>query len=192
MGTTDTTTGGVLQSFATDLRRHWGWLLVLGILLLILGILAVLYSVEATVVSMLYLGWILVIAGIIEAVQAFRYRAHGHLFLHLLSAVLSLVVGVMLLRSPLAGAAVFTLLLAMYLVVAGIYRIVTGARVKAPGRGWIILDGVVTLILGILLWSQWPISGLWVIGMFIGIHFIFVGWSEVMMAMALRAIPKRS
>lgn len=175
-----------------ELRRNWGWLLALGIGLIILGIIALVDSVGFTVVSMVFFGWILLIAGIIEAVQTFRHRRSGHLFLHLLNAVLSIIVGLLLLRHPLAGAIVFTLLMAAYFTVAGIFRIVAALAVRVPHWGWALVDGIVTLILGILVWTQWPVSGLWVIGLFIGIDLIFAGWSEVMLASAVRQLPSES
>ena len=101
-----------------ELRRNWGWLLALGIVSVVFGIIALVDSVSVTVVSMILFGWVLLIAGIVEAVQAFRHRRAGHLFLHALNAVLSIVVGIMLLRHPLAGALVVTLLLAAYFTVA--------------------------------------------------------------------------
>lgn len=172
-----------------ELRRNWGWLLALGIALVVLGIIALADSVAFTVVSMLFFGWVLLIAGIVEAVQAFRHRRSGHLFLHVLNAVLSIVVGLLLLRHPLPGAVALTLLLAAYFTVAGIFRIVAALTVRAPRWGWALTDGIVTLILGILVWAQWPASGLWVIGLFIGIDLIIAGWSQVMLAFAVRGLP---
>jgi uncharacterized membrane protein HdeD (DUF308 family) len=183
---------GMPASIAGELRRNWGWLLALGVLLLALGIVALVDSVVATVTSALLFGWILLAAGIVEGVQAFWHRGGGHLLLHALNAVLAIVVGFMLLRNPLAGAIVMTLLLAVYFVVAGAFRIVAGCGVHAPGRGWVILNGVVTLVLGVLIWAQWPASGLWVIGLFIGIDLIVAGWSQVMTAMAVRGLPARA
>lgn len=177
---------------AEHLRRNWGWLMALGILLLILGVIALADSVAATMVSALVLGWVLLVAGIVEGVQAFRHRASGHLLLHVLNAVLSLVVGVVLLQNPVGGAIGLTLLLAFYFVVAGVFRIVAAWSTHAPRRGWTIFNGIVTLVLGLMVWSQWPVSGLWVIGLFIGIDLIIVGWSQVMTAMAVRTLPARS
>lgn len=189
MNTADNALSGVFTSLAAELRRQWGWLLALGIVLLVLGLLAVVDSVTATVVSMLYIGWILVVAGIFFAVQAFRFRAHGHLFLHLLNAALALVIGAILVRNPVAAAVTLTLLLAAYFVVAGVFRIVSALSVRVPGWGWGLLNGVITLILGIMVWSQWPVSGLWVIGLFVGIDLIVIGWSQIMTAFAARALP---
>lgn len=178
----------VFASAGHELRRNWGWLLALGILLVILGIIALVDSVSVTVISMFLFGWVLLVAGIIEAVQAFRHRRGGHLFLHVLNAVLSIIVGLMLIRHPLAGALVITLLLAAYFTVAGIFRIVAALSMRIQGWGWALADGIITLILGILVWTGWPVSGLWIIGLFIGIDLIIVGWSEIMLALAARSL----
>lgn len=170
-------------------RRNWGWLLTLGIVSIILGIVALVDSILATIASMIVFGWILLIAGIAEAVQAFRHRQSGHLFLHSLNAVLSFVVGLLLILHPLAGALVMTLLLAAYFTVTGIFRIVAALSLRTPRWGWTLASGIITLILGILVWDQWPVSGLWIIGLFVGIHLIFMGWSEVMLASAVRSLP---
>jgi uncharacterized membrane protein HdeD (DUF308 family) len=172
-----------------EYRRNWGWLLALGIVSIILGFIALLDSVLATVVSMIWFGWVLLIAGIVEAVQAFRHRRSGHVFLHSLNAVLSFVMGLLLLMYPLSGALVVTLLLAAYFTVSGIFRIVSAITLRLPSWGWGLADGVITLILGILVWAQWPVSALWIIGLFIGIHLIFMGWAEVMLASGVRRLP---
>ena len=188
----ETTPSGIFADMTEHLRRNWGWLLALGVLLLILGIIALADSVATTVVSALVFGWVLLIAGVVEGVQAFRHRASGHLLLHVLNAVLAIVVGVLLLQHPVAGAIGLTLMLAIYFVVAGVFRIVAAWSTHAPGRGWAIFNGIVTLVLGLMVWSQWPVSGLWVLGMFIGIDLIITGWSQVMSAMAVRSLPART
>lgn len=177
-------------TLSMNVRVQWKWLLALGVLLLLVGIFAVVDSTAATLFSMLYIGWALVIAGIFFAIQAFRLRAHDHhLFLHLFNAVLALVIGVLMVSHPLAAAATFTLLLAAYFVVTGIFRIVAGLRGRTPARGWGLLNGIITLILGILVWSQWPVSGLWLIGLFVGIDLIVIGWTQIMTALTLRRLP---
>ncbi len=119
-----------------EYRRNWGWFLALGIISIILGVIALVDSIAATIVSMIFFGWVLLIAGIVEAVHTFRHWRSGHVFLHSLNAVLSLVVGLMLLRHPLAGALVMTLLLAAYFTVAGIFRIIAAlSLVPHTGAG---------------------------------------------------------
>jgi uncharacterized membrane protein HdeD (DUF308 family) len=149
---------------------------------------AVIDSVAVTVVSMMFFGWLLLFGGIIGGVQAFWHRKSGHFFLHLLNAALSIVVGLMLLRNPLAGSLVMTLLLAMYFLVSGAFRVITALTVDITGSGWMLADGIITLILGFLVWAQWPTAGLWIIGLFIGINLITYGWSQMMLAIALRRL----
>lgn len=184
MGQEPDTPRGIFAVAGDELRRNWAWLLVLGILLVILGIIALVDSVSVTVISMFLFGWVLLVAGIVEAVQAFRHRKGGHLFLHVLNAILSIIVGLMLIRHPLGGALVITLLLAAYFTVAGIFRIINALSLRVHGLGWALADGIITLILGILVWTGWPVSGLWVIGLFIGIDLIVSGWSDIMLALA--------
>jgi uncharacterized membrane protein HdeD (DUF308 family) len=97
-------------------------------------------------------------------------------------------VGLMLLRNPLAGSLVMTLLMATYFLVAGAFRIFTALTVDITGSGWMLVDGIITLILGILVWAQWPMAGLWIIGLFIGINLITYGWSQMMLAFVLRRL----
>ncbi|HLH01380.1 MAG TPA: HdeD family acid-resistance protein [Bryobacteraceae bacterium] len=171
-----------------EIGRHWKWLLTIGILLVILGLFAIGDAFAVTVASMVFFGWVLLIAGIAQAVQAFRHRRTGHMWLHVLNAVLWIVVGILLLLSPLAGALVLTLLMAAYFLVTGIFRIIAASVAPVQGWPWILLSGIVNVVLGILIWLHWPASALWVIGLFIGIDLLITGWSQIMLAFALRKL----
>jgi uncharacterized membrane protein HdeD (DUF308 family) len=175
-----------------EMGRHWKWLLTIGILLVLLGMFAIADAFAVTVGSMLFFGWVLLIAGVIQAVQAFRHRRTGHLWLHVLNAVLWIVVGVLLLLNPLAGALVLTLLMAAYFMVTGIFRIIAASMAPIRGWPWILLSGVVNVILAILIWEQWPASALWIIGLFIGIDLLVTGWSQIMLAFAVRRLSPPS
>jgi uncharacterized membrane protein HdeD (DUF308 family) len=168
------------------LHRNWGWVLALGLVSIILGTVALGWSVLATLASVILLGWILLVAGVLEAVHAFWQRKWGGFFLYLLNGILSVVVGLMLVGNPAASAVVLTLLLAMFFMVGGIFRIIASLVMRFPSWGWRLFNGLISLLLGILIWSQWPVSGLWVIGLFVGIDLIFSGWCNVMLALAAR------
>jgi uncharacterized membrane protein HdeD (DUF308 family) len=172
-----------------ELRRNWGWILALGIALIVLGMIAIGDVVLFTVVSVVFIGWMLVFQGVIEAVQAFRHRRGTYLFFHVVSAVLSVVVGILLLSNPTAGAVVLTLVLSIYFIVGGLFRIIAAGATRIHSWGWMVLNGVITLALGILVLAHWPSSAMWVLGLFIGIDFIVGGWSRVMLALAARRIP---
>jgi uncharacterized membrane protein HdeD (DUF308 family) len=170
------------------LSRNWGWLLALGILMIILGVFAIGAPVVATIAVQVVLGWLLVIGGIAEAIHAFMAQNWRGFLFELLSGILYIVVGGLLLFNPLLGAAALTLLLAVFLVVEGIFKIIMALRVRDHrGWGWLLASGILSLILGAMIWAQWPYSGLWVIGLFVGIQLLFTGWSMVMLALAARA-----
>ncbi|HEY6290157.1 MAG TPA: HdeD family acid-resistance protein [Terriglobia bacterium] len=178
----------VFRTGLHELRRNWGWILALGIALIVLGMIAIGDVVFFTVVSVIFLGWVLVFGGIVEAVQAFRHRKGGSFFLHLLSSVLAVVVGFLLLENPQAGALVLTLMLAVYFIAGGIFRIFAALTMRLPTWGWMVFNGLVTLALGILVLAHWPSSALWIIGLFIGIDLIVTGWTRVMLALAVRKL----
>jgi uncharacterized membrane protein HdeD (DUF308 family) len=169
------------------LSRNWGWLLALGILMIILGVVAMAAPVVATIAIQVMLGWLLVISGIAEGIHAFMVKEWRGFLLELLSAVLYLGVGLMLLVDPLKGALALTLILAVFLLVEGIFKIITAFRVRDHrGWGWLLASGIVSVVLGVMIWAQWPASGLWVIGLLVGIQLLFTGWSLVMLALVAR------
>jgi uncharacterized membrane protein HdeD (DUF308 family) len=169
------------------LSRNWGWLLALGILMIILGAIAIAAPAVATIAVQFMLGWLLVISGIAEGIHAFMAQGWRGFLLELLSAVLYLAVGILLLVNPLEGALALTIVLAVFLIVEGIFKIITALRLRDhDGWGWLLASGIVSVILGVLIWAEWPASGLWVIGLLVGIQLLFTGWALVMLALAAR------
>jgi len=170
------------------IRPRWGWLLTLGILMIILGTVALFLIPAATVGTALLLGWLLIFSGIIELIHAFRVKKWGGLFLHLIGGVLGILVGLLVVTHPVAGAVAWTLLFASFLTVIGLFRLITAISLRFPNWGWAVFDGIITLGLGILLWAQWPWSGLWFLGLAVGISLILRGWTYVMFAIAVHSI----
>jgi uncharacterized membrane protein HdeD (DUF308 family) len=169
------------------LSRNWGWLLALGILMIILGVIAVGAPVVATIAVQFMLGWLLVISGIAEGVHAFMAQGWRGFLFELLSALLYLAVGILLLVNPLEGALALTIVLAVFLIVEGVFKIIMALRVRDhDGWGWLLASGIVSVVLGVLIWAQWPASGLWVIGLLVGIQLLFTGWALVMLALAAK------
>jgi uncharacterized membrane protein HdeD (DUF308 family) len=172
-----------------ELRKRWCWFLSLGILLIVLGAIALGASVLATLVTMELVGWLMTGGGILQAVHAFTCKKWSGFFIDLLTGILYVVVGFMIVGNPLATAATLTLLIAMFLIFGGVFRIATAITVRFQNWVWLLLHGVINLLLGISIWRQWPLSGLWVIGLFVGIDMIFNGWSLVMLGLAAKRIP---
>jgi uncharacterized membrane protein HdeD (DUF308 family) len=106
----------------------------------------------------------------------------------LLAGVLYAVAGVVMIANPALAAVSLTLLIAIILIVAGLFRLVVAFSTPLHHRGWLILNGVISILLGVMIWRSWPVSGLWVIGMFIGIDMIFDGWTEIMLALSVRRL----
>jgi uncharacterized membrane protein HdeD (DUF308 family) len=171
------------------LRPKWGWLLALGILMATLRTIALLIVPAATIGTALVVGWLLIFSGIIEMVHAFSVRRWGGLFLHLIGGILGLLIGLLVVTHPVAGALAWTLLFASFLTIMGLFRLIASISLKFPHWGWAVFDGIVTLGLGILLWADWPWSGLWFLGLSVGISLVLRGWSYVMFAIAIRNLP---
>jgi uncharacterized membrane protein HdeD (DUF308 family) len=182
--------GNMIQSMWTDriedVQRLWKWFLVLGITLVLLGMVALGASVAVTLASMLLFGILFIVSGIFQTVQAFQTRQSRGFFLHLLAGVFDLVIGGLIVTHPQGGALALTLLLAAFFLVGGLFRSIAAVSLRFPNWGWALMGGIVSLFLGILLWMEWPESGLWFIGMCVGIDMVFHGWAWVMLALAVR------
>jgi uncharacterized membrane protein HdeD (DUF308 family) len=170
-----------------EIVHNWGWFLAFGIALVLIGVLAIARAVAATVVSMLFFGWLLVIAAGIEVVQAIMVGKWAGLYHHWLGAILFGVLGALIVWRPLVTAEILTLLMGAFFLVAGLFQLITPFVVSLPEWGWHVLNGIITLVLGILILAQWPVSGLWVIGLFVGIELIFYGGAWIALALKLRS-----
>ncbi|MGO9318024.1 MAG: HdeD family acid-resistance protein [Terracidiphilus sp.] len=171
-----------------EMIHSWGWLLAFGIVLAVLGVAAVVRSFSATVVSMVFFGWLLVFAGIAEFVNAFMVGHWSGFFLHLLAAILLVITGFLLVIRPLISAEVVTLIMSMFFLIGGLYQFIASIWTHLPGWGWQAFSGVISTLMGILLLAQWPFSGLWAIGLFIGIDLILAGSTWIALALNLRKL----
>ena len=172
-----------------EMRKSWGWILSLGILLVVLGTVCVIGNVSATFASVLVFGWMLVFSGIFGLVHAFRAHKWQGSLLPLLTALLRGFAGFLLILYPLAGAASLTLILACLLVVGGLFRAIGSGMLKFPRWGWSMFSGILSLALGIMLLAQMPVSSLWFLGFAIGVDLIFDGTALINSATALHSLP---
>ena len=136
---------------------------------------------------MLFFGWLLLIASGIEVAQAVMVGHWAGFFHHLLSAILFGVTGLLLVTRPLLSAEGLTFVMAIFFLVGGLFELIGSFPISLPGWGWQAVDGIITIVLGALVLAQWPASGLWVIGLFIGIDLIFYGLTWISLALGLRA-----
>ncbi|MGO9419460.1 HdeD family acid-resistance protein [Roseiarcus sp.] len=169
-----------------DLAAQWGWFLAFGVALVVLGAAAIARSVTATMVTMAFFGWLLLLAAVVEIVAAFWVGHWAGFFQHALAAILYGVLGFIFVLRPAITAEILTFVMALFFLVGGLFHIVGSAVLGYAGWGWQVLDGVITLALGAMILAQWPASGLWVIGLFIGIDLIFYGATWIAIAWGLR------
>lgn len=153
-----------------------GWMIVWGVLLIISGFLAVLMPEIAGLTTTLVLGWLLVLASAFEiayAVQTRRYRGFGW---KLASGILTLILGVLLLARPVAGAASIALTVGAFLIAGGLVRTFLGVQLRPlPGWGWVLFDGLLSILLAVIIVVGWPDNSLAFIGMLTGFWLISAG-----------------
>jgi uncharacterized membrane protein HdeD (DUF308 family) len=172
------------------IRKSWGWFLVLGIALAVLGVCCVASAVTATFATVFVFGWLLLISGVFQLVHAFRAGSWSGALLNLLSALFRGFTGFLLIRYPVMGAEALTVVLASFLIVAGLFRATASAMMKLPRWGWVVFSGVITAVLGFMLLAQMPVSGVWFIGFAIGVDLIFDGIATIGFAAAIHHLPK--
>ena len=171
-----------------EIKRFWLFFVIVGLVIALFGFIVSGTAIAATKVFTALFGIMLIVAGFVETVHAFLRGRWGGFLLDLLAGILYVVAGFMIVANPGASAIALTLIIAMFLIIIGIFRLVTGMMLLLPHRGWVILSGVISLLLGIAIWRQWPFSGLWVIGLFVGIEMIFNGLSLVMLGFSARKL----
>ncbi len=170
--------------------KNWGWFLIWGIVLFILGIIAIGATTFTTLFSVIFLGTLLLLSGIVIIIDAFSFWWHkwSGFFLHLLIGILYGATGVMLIQSPAIASISITLLLGIFYLAVGIFRIIYSLSLRTPRWGWGFFNGLISLLLGILILASWPASGLFIIGLFVGIDLLFCGISYIMTALAAKSL----
>jgi len=172
-----------------ELQQHWWAFLILGIGLVLLGTIALSCTPFVGALSVALFGIILLVGGIAQVVSAFWAGKWSGFILQILLGILYVIVGYILMDKPLEGAATLGLVIAAFLLVGGLIRIVVSMSERFPGWGWSLLNGIVALLLGLLIYRGWPMSGVLAIGLFVGIEMIFNGWYWIMLSIGLKKAP---
>jgi uncharacterized membrane protein HdeD (DUF308 family) len=172
------------------LHEHWLPFLILGIILILLGILALIGANVATLTSVIFFGILLTIGGILQLIYAFwEHRGRGFAQ-SLIAGIFATIAGILMWTHPTASALAITLLLAAFFTVSGIFKIIYSLSAPVLQWGWVLFSGIVSLILGIIIWSEWPTVALWLIGVLIGIDLIISGWLWLMVSLSARKLPE--
>jgi len=174
-----------------DLGKNWGWVLALGILLLVAGVIGLGMTVTLGLVSMLYFGFLMLLSSVFQLVAVFQspgWRSHRW---SLLIALLYLAAGSIMIFDPILASATLTLLIGASLIAIGVLRLLIAFQFQGTyGWGWTLTGGILTLLLGFIIFLGWPVSGLWIIGLIIAIELILAGVSFITLALAAREFRK--
>jgi uncharacterized membrane protein HdeD (DUF308 family) len=164
----------------------WGWILFCGLISLFAGVSGLAMPWVATFVSLQLFGWLLIFAGAAELIAWFNMRKGHHAALLTLGGIINVVIGLLFVFSPLESAMALTLLLVGLFIVGGFFRIFSSLAERAPQWGWNFFNGLVSVLLALIIYKDWPASSLVIIGLFISIELILRGWSWIILALALR------
>ena len=184
----------IRRQLASTIHAHWKLFLAQGIVMIVLGVLAVALPNLATLAVEIFVGWLFFIAGIFRAVSAWHSRQMPGFGWSMLSAVLSIALGLILILRPLAGVLTLTMVLVAFFIIEGIASIFGAIQHREHLRswGWVLFSGIVDLFLAYLIWAGWPSSADWAIGLLVGINMLFFGLSLVMTALAARVMGPAS
>jgi uncharacterized membrane protein HdeD (DUF308 family) len=172
-------------------KKNSGWLIALGVIQIIVGILAIMAPLVTGIATTLLVGGFLVVAGFMRVIGAFKAGSFGRGLLAFLAGVLAVVAGFLMLARPGLGLATLTLMLAAFLFATGISEIILAFHVRPEkGWGWMVFDGVIAILLGLLIGWQWPVSGMWAVGTLVGIHILINGWTGIMVGIGARSAAK--
>jgi uncharacterized membrane protein HdeD (DUF308 family) len=175
------------NSLTADVRTATTWSMVLSVLMIGAGVLAITAPMIAGVAVTAIVGWLLVLSGLFHLAFAWGAGRPAAVLWQILIGVLYGAIGFYIIASPVAGLASLTLAIALYLFIEGVLEFVLWSRLRAiPGSGWVLVDGIITLVLAVMIWSTWPSSAVWVVGTLIGISMFFSGITRLMLSIGAR------
>jgi len=181
-----------VDNFTSKLSSKWKWFVGIGVLLILLGILALSHQVMATMFSVYTLAIVLFVAGCLQIVQAFQMRIVNMALFLGGSGLLYVIAAFLMFYNPIMATAMLTLFIAIALIASGIMRLWEGFKYRhLMGSPWLMLSGLITLLLGVMIAAGWPTDTLWIIGIFLGIDLLFQGWSCLSLGLMLRSYPNR-
>ena len=168
------------------------WSIALSVLLIIAGIFAICIPGVSGLAVTLFFGWAMIVSGITHFIFAFKTHTTGGRIWEVIIGAVYLFTGFILLMHPLDSLLVLTLVLACYLFFEAIVEFINYFQLRPRhGAGWLLVDGIITLILAVMIWRSWPVSSVWVIGTLVGISMMFSGFSRLMLSLAAKRVLNR-
>ncbi len=176
-----------VQSSVESARHASTWAIVWGVLLIVFGMLAVASPFLAAVAVNGLIAWLIVFSGVVHIILAFHSHGAGSMIWKLLVGLAYVCFGAYLIMHPVIGVASLTLLLASLFLIEGILNIILFFKMRSlRGSSWMLVDGIITLLLGLMIYVQWPSSTAWAIGVLVGVSLIMSGVSRVMLSLEVR------
>ena len=173
-----------------ELKASLGWAIALGVLMLITGVVALAAPFAAGVAITVFLGSLFLVYGIFHVIYAFQMRklGAGWFVLQVLLSLLYIIAGAVLIKNPFEGLVTLTLIAGILIFIDGIIQVINAFDMKPQsGWGWGLFSGILGIILGILIWSNWPQSSVWVLGILVGVNLMSNGFVVFMTSSAMRS-----
>ena len=174
-------------------KRFTGWNILAALLFILLGLFAIIEPATAVVGIAWLLGWLLILGGVAHFIATLRGGSTTRVVLQILSAIAFVLGGLYILTHPLLAIGTLTALLAVVIFAVGVFDIITYFRLQREHpSGWMLLNGIVAVLLGGLIWVQWPSSSAWAIGTLVGVNLIMTGITRLMFGVAGRRLIKHA
>jgi uncharacterized membrane protein HdeD (DUF308 family) len=172
-----------------ELRRHWAWFLALGILFVIGGVFAIAMPYVASLAVTAVFAVVLLWLGIMQVIQAWTVKSWGGFAWQLIIGLVLLLGGVAIWINPVLGALTLTIVVAAVFLAKGVFQVILAFQMRPEsGWGWMLTAGILAILVGLIIWLEWPVSTAWALGTLAGISLIFSGWSYIMIAMAAKRL----
>jgi uncharacterized membrane protein HdeD (DUF308 family) len=172
-----------------EAKMNAGLLISLGVVTVIFGVVAVASPLITGVAVAVFVGFLLLASGVTQIVHALKSRQWGTGFWGTVIGLLGVAAGLLMIFRPMVGLLSMTMLIAIYFLVDGISEIIAAFKIKPDqGWGWVLFNGIIAVLLGLMIWRQWPVSGQWAIGLLVGIHILMSGWTMVILGTGARRV----
>lgn len=179
------------DTIAGDVKKGGGFFVVLGVLTLILGFVSMGAPMMTGLAVTILIGSLLLVNGIMQVFHGFKVHGAGPKTLAVVVGVFTVIAGGLILARPLFALTTLTLILAIFFIIEGVFTVAMAFQAKPQqGWGWLMFNGLVSVVLGILIWRQWPVSGLWAIGVLVGIRIFMSGFGMIFVGSATRQIGR--
>ena len=182
-----------LRAPSRIIKKVSGWYIAMAVVFIILGFMAIGEPAVAGLAVAVLLGWLLIFGGVTHLIAAFSAGGGGRVIWQVIVAIIYAVGGFYLLTHPLLGLGTLTLLLAGVILAEAVFEFILYFRTRSEGgSAWLLVNALITLLLGALIWVRWPSSSVWAIGTLVGVNLLFTGISRLMFGMTVRKLASHA